>query len=1158
MQLYESLIDKLDTFIRKYYFNQLLKGTLLFLIVGLLLFFIISLSEYYLYLPVAVKLPLAVLLALLGIWGLGKYVIIPVLQMQKIGSRISYKQAAEIIGAHFSHVNDKILNVIQLQEQNNTQQADWSLLEASITQKTEQLITVPFVNAVNLQQNRKYLPWFLGLLLLIGAFTFIIPNLFRDSAKRLLQPTTAFTPPAPFQFRLHAQALKATLWQPHDITVSLQGDKLPESIYINLDGEHLLMQKIAENTYKYTISKVNKAHRFYFTAVGYTSDKYKLSVDLLPIIDQIEVDINYPRHIGKPAEKLNVFSDLQVPEGTIIAWKIKTQHTQNISVLMDSTQVLQTQENNQVWAWEKQVVRQSSFQVLIKGKQNNAADTFRYTIAVIKDNAPVLEIQTKRDTIIGNQMVFVGVVSDDYGIQNLNFNYEILDNKNKVLQHKTIKLPIQSTLTAQINHYFDAGALNIDPKQNVRMYIQACDNDIINGGKCVRSAYVYLNDKNSNEAENQENALEKNADKLQETLQASQQKQKAIQKDFQELKSKMLDANTMNWQQKQQIEEMISQQELLKKQMEAVRKRLEEQQRQTDKMELSESLEEKQKAVKKQLDQIINKELQEQLQKLQELQQQRNPQDAFEKMQEMEQQNKLSQMNMERVQELIKQLELQLSMELLAEKIDEFVAKEQDILDKTEAGDLSEANKQEQNQIKQDFEKMMQESLQDLKAKEKQAEKSNEASQEAASDAQEASESMDKSSEELGKKNQSGAQHNQKDAVKKMQQMSQKLKDGAGGMDMEQVDIDIKATRQLLSNLLRFSFDQEKLIEKVRNTQVYSNNFVTINKEQARLAQNAKMIKDSLFSLSKRVFQIASSVNKEATELEMNLNNSLQYLQDKNTSTAQVSQQYAMTNANRLALILNELLENLISDMQASGDQSGSSGSSPGSKQAKGKGNSGEQGTGDQLKDIITKQQQLGQGMQQGQGKQGKGTNGQQGQGDGKNGQGEQGAGSQGQSGEGNSGGNGGEAGSESEYGDAKELARMAREQAQLRKQLNQLNSILNSKGIKGLGKDLTELQSLMDKNETDLVNKRLTRELLLRQQEIMTKLLEAEKAVREQEQDDKRQGNTAKAVERPIPPDLKDFIKEQQELFEQYKTDAPILKPYYKNINDKYLQKVK
>ncbi|OJU73886.1 MAG: hypothetical protein BGO09_00610 [Bacteroidetes bacterium 47-18] len=1147
MKLYEDLIDKLDLFIRKYYFNQLLKGALLFLIIGLILFLVTAMGEYYLYFPVAVKLPLVILLAAAGVWGLVRYVITPLFRMQKIGKRITHEQAAVIIGQHFKEVDDKILNVIQLRGQAAVTAADMSLLEAGIGQKTAQLAHVPFTNAVDLRRNRKYLPWFAGLVMILAVVGWWMPQLLKDSTSRLLQPATAFEPPAPFTFRVDAPALRATLWQPHDIVVRLEGDKLPEAVYIHIDGEALLMTPLGDHTFRYTIARVNNTHSFYFSTVGYQSESYRLVVDFLPVIDAVEVVLRYPRHTGKATETLMVFSDLQVPEGTIITWKIQAQHTHNITVLMDSVQVLQTEQKGGAWSWEKQVLDQAAFRVLIQGEQARLTDTFAYTISVIKDNLPVLEVQTRRDTVIGDQMVFTGLASDDYGLQSLTFHYEVIDASGKVVTQKSARLPVGSPLTAQISHYFDAGVIDRLPDQNIRMYIQACDNDIVNGGKCVRSAYVYLKEKGAAGAREEQNALEQNAERLQETLDASRKQQQSMQKDMQDLKNKMLDARTMDWQQEQQLEAMVREQEQLKKQMEAVRKRLEEQQKQTAQMEMSPSLMEKQEEVKKQLNQIIDKELQEQLQRLQELRQQKDPQQAFEKMQQMEQQNKLFQMNMERVQELIKQLELQLAMELAAQKIDEFVAKEQDILEKTERGDLSGELKKEQEQVRKDFEKMVQEVTKDLNAKEQQAKKESAAGAEMKEDAADVSEHMEESGESLDKKDQEGARRQQQQSISKMQQMSKKMKEKAGGMDMEQLDLDIKATRQLLSNLLRFSFDQEKLIEKVKVTPVHSNSFVDLNKEQARLAANARMIRDSLFSLSKRVFQIAATVNKETTELELNIQQSLKFLQDRQTSLAQVRQQHAMTNANSLALILNELLENLMGEMQSSGEQSGGSGGSPGGK-SKGKSGEGGEGAGDQLKDIITKQQQLGKGMQQGQGRQGQG---------GQTGQGTQGSGGSGNNGQGSSGG-GGNNGPDGEYGDAKELARMAREQAQLRQQLNQLNSILNSKGIKGVGKQMTDLQHLMDKNETDLVNRRLTRELLLRQQEIMTRLLEAEKAVREQEQDDKRKGNTAKETERPVPPDLKDYMKQQQVLFEQYKTQAPVLKPYYKKVNDNYLQKVK
>jgi hypothetical protein len=96
-----------------------------------------------------------------------------------------------------------------------------------------------------------------------------------------------------------------------------------------------------------------------------------------------------------------------------------------------------------------------------------------------------------------------------------------------------------------------------------------------------------------------------------------------------------------------------------------------------------------------------------------------------------------------------------------------------------------------------------------------------------------------------------------------------------------------------------------------------------------------------------------------------------------------------------------------------------------------------------------------------------------------------------------------------------------------------------------------------MDKNETDLVNRKLTSEFLMRQQEILTRLLEAEKSIREQEQDDKRASNVAKEIARPVPPELQRYIQNRQQLLELYRTIPPQLKPYYKQMVDQYFRNI-
>ena len=62
--------------------------------------------------------------------------------------------AAEIIGSHFSEIEDKLLNVLELQEMS---QEDSSLINASIQQKIDSFGLIKFESAVNLKENLKYL-----------------------------------------------------------------------------------------------------------------------------------------------------------------------------------------------------------------------------------------------------------------------------------------------------------------------------------------------------------------------------------------------------------------------------------------------------------------------------------------------------------------------------------------------------------------------------------------------------------------------------------------------------------------------------------------------------------------------------------------------------------------------------------------------------------------------------------------------------------------------------------------------------------------------------------------------------------------------------------------------------------------------------------------
>src|SRR5580693_830009 len=114
MNNYEWLIARLDAFIRKYYANKVIRGTLVFL--SCVLFYILTMSvgEYYLYLPVWSRVTIMSLFVVFGVSALVAWVIVPLAKMGRLGSIISHDQAASIIGRHFPEISDRLLNILQL------------------------------------------------------------------------------------------------------------------------------------------------------------------------------------------------------------------------------------------------------------------------------------------------------------------------------------------------------------------------------------------------------------------------------------------------------------------------------------------------------------------------------------------------------------------------------------------------------------------------------------------------------------------------------------------------------------------------------------------------------------------------------------------------------------------------------------------------------------------------------------------------------------------------------------------------------------------------------------------------------------------------------------------------------------------------------------
>jgi hypothetical protein len=136
----------------------------------------------------------------------------------------------------------------------------------------------------------------------------------------------------------------------------------------------------------------------------------------------------------------------------------------------------------------------------------------------------------------------------------------------------------------------------------------------------------------------------------------------------------------------------------------------------------------------------------------------------------------------------------------------------------------------------------------------------------------------------------------------------------------------------------------------------------------------------------------------------------------------------------------------------------------------------------------------------------------------------------------------------------SQEFAKMAQQQQMIREALQKINKEENKDG-KGLLGNLNQMAEDMKKTENDLVNKRINEETMNRQKNLTTKLLEADKAQREQDQDSKRESNAAKEFPPSYQQMLDKFKKQQQSETELLQKLPPNLNYYYKNKIAEYFK---
>lgn len=1116
--------QKLDAFIRRYYLNQLVRGALLGFALLLGVFLFLNLGEYYGHFSTPVRAALFwgfwLVLALV-FWN---WIFRPLAGLYGLGKVISYATAAQIIGSHFASVKDKLLNLLQL-EQMAIQHPDSALLLAGIDQKSKELKPIPFVKAVNLGENRKYLRFVAVPVLMLGVILVFQSSIITDGAERIVNYNRHYAQKAPFEFVLLNKKLASSTGGEIELELALKGKKIPEEVYLNFYGQEIKMAKNEKGNFAYTLKNLKENGILYFAAAGYSSREYKVLVNPIPAFTGSEARVIYPAYTGKLPEKFPGTADFLVPEGSKIEWTFDTRDATLMQFSgVNENAILQPENKDGRFYFAKNFFSHTNFTVLLKNPKASKMDTAAFHVSVIQDQRPGVFVEKKDDSLDIHQFYFVGNATDDYGVNRITFNYRFINSEDpgKLAQGvKTVPLRIENGKNDVTFYYILAmNALGMAPSDEVEYYFEAWDNDGIHGSKSTRTQPTKLRRQSADEARKEADMTASNVKNLmQDALKSATQ----LQKQSKQLQDQINRQKNMNWDDKSKIQDLLEKQSEIEKQLENIQKENEKLKQQKEEFQKNDEFQERQK----QLDELFKqmqdpeiKKLMDEIQKL--LEKQASKEQLKEKLNQLEDKNRDWAKDMDKLMEQYKQLQMEQKLTDNIERLEKLAEKEEALAEKTKK-----AGKEEQKELQAEQQKLKEE-LKSVQQDIKEIDQMNkelkdpmdlklgeEQNSEAQSEMGEAEKNMEKNKNEK-------ASENQKNAAEKMKEAAQKMKESLESEKEKRMAEDYQKIRELLENLVETSFNQESIFMELRGLRDYNPKYLDLNKRQMALKAECAMIEDSLRMLARRQPMISTFVTREITRINTNMGYALDNLKERQLGEAAVKEQFVMTGLNNLAVMLMESMENMQQQMAQKQK-------SKGSKACNNPNNSG-QGQKSSGKKLSQGQQQLGERLQKLQKQAQQQREGQQGQG-GKDGQREM----------------------------NKEYAKMALMQEALRRQVEEMRKELEKQGPEGkaASKELQKTADMMEQQERDLVNKRITPEMIRRQKEIETRMLEHEKAQRNQQQEDKREANQPGNHPAQLPPSLELYMQQKKKERELLRLSPPELAPYYKEKSKEYLRTV-
>lgn len=1077
----------------------------------------------------------------LGVAIVARTLAAPVGRMVGLVRSDSDDTIARRVGGKITAVGDRLVNTLQLYRTSlagvgPAGGVSSELAEASIIVQGRPLLDYDYRVILEKEDRRRAVMLFFSSLLLAGGLFFLLQSDLVAAFDRLAHYGTHYQKPAPFSLTVEPGDVRVVRGDSVEIVVRAAGIP-PRSVRLVLaeegqDGtDDFDLREDSAGVYRYVLPNVRNSLEYHAEAGGVLTQDHTVTVIERPELREMIVTVTPPRYTGRTAEELpEGYGDVSGLRGTRVAVAARTTIPvagaeivqlfpkgggkgtavaasgagASVPVAYDTVRIPMTVEGDEIRGGFS-LTRDGEYYLSVVSPEGLRNPTpIHYTMAVSFDAAPsIVLMQPSTDVDIDETMMLPTQVriADDYGFSRLRLMYRLTASKYeepwKDFREQIIPIPQGGAQGIDVPYLWNLTKSRLVPEDELEIYFEVYDNDVVSGPKVARTALVKLRfpsfEETLQEAEQMQNKATADLDQL---LQKADQARRDMEQLDRELSKQLAQQKSeANWQEKQKLEELIKQHEQMQQKMEQIAEDL---RTMAEKLQEARAISpetlQKYQELQKLFEEIKNPELMESMRQMQQEMERMSPEQMAEAMRNYEFNEEQFRQAVERTKQILERMRTQQKVDELKSRADRLAEAQKELnreMAQTDPNNSRERNElaERQEQLAEQAERMQQEAQELAESMQSQQDMPAEQMQGAQQELQQndPAEQMRQAGQQMQSGRQQGAQQQGQQAQQGMEKFGQQMSDVAQQMRENERRQVMNRMKKSLQDLLEMSKRQEELRRQTEQTQANSSNFRELARQQSQLGQDMQNLANQLSEVGQKSFAVTPEMGREIGNAMRDMKGAQGALEDRNGYSAGSRQGEAMSSMNRAAMMMSQS----IGEMQNQNGQ----GQGMGQGMASFRQRLQQMAAQQQMINMAMQQQQKGSG-QQGGGQQGE----QQGEGEGKEGQG----------GERNGGKDG-------------VARRLTQQQQEVKKSLDELNKEAREMGgtRKNQVGDLERAAREVEEVLRDMQSGQISEQTLRRQEQILSRMLDAMKSQRERDFEQKRESQPGKDVVRTSPAEL-------------------------------------